>query len=274
LNEENKYNEIRDLLKSLPRISSSEDFEIKLRHKINLLDANEEFAQHNEKVFKTKESRGFELFGKPVPFWLIPSVSFGVVLIIVYSFWLFGGGSTNLNKNIQSGTDSGNNIVTSPQEQLKTNTEAQYDNKEKNIAMDETKPDEVKPDNNLFPPDARPDEIPKMVQPVDRISVEEETMAFPPLPSVNEDKMKSDGFIREQKPKAKEPEMMKEEQTGEKKEKKNVNAIKTEKGIDFKDSNKNDLLKDKTGIMDEKKQKKDGIKSKIDSLKKSLEINK
>jgi len=264
---------------ALPKVDASDDFLTKLQHKINLLDSGEQPAAIKKEHKEATESKGFWIFKKPLPAWLIPAASFGVVLIIVFTFWMIYKGtpdSTQQTLTEQKVTDQ--NIAV-PQEQNIPQTKEPEDISKKDLALD-IKNQETEKGETVSPPESKPDESPKMKEPTDKISTDKEPTdkistdkddikALPPAPSKKEEQKLPESMIRDKKVEAKEPEVKKEEQKEvmEADVKKSVNAVKTEKGIDF-ESGKSDILKEKTGVMEDKKQKKDGIRSKIDSVKK------
>ncbi len=269
---EDNYKEIRKKLRALPKIDARDDFMLKLQHRINLLDSAEtplEPAKENKPV---TENKGFWLFKKPLPGWLIPAAGFGIVIVIVFSFWMIYKSSPDLSeqKIAEQKTESQN--ITTPVEQSAPEVKSQTDISGKDLAVDmgrEKKSEEKSPSL----PEPKTDELPVMKQPVDNAPVDriEDTKALPPVPSNREEKKLPESMIKEKKIEATEPEVKKDEEKSEVKEpeKKNINAIKSDKGIDFYD--KKEILKDKTGVMEEKGKNKDGIRSKIDSVKKGID---
>ncbi|MBN1634165.1 MAG: hypothetical protein JW917_08380 [Ignavibacteria bacterium] len=262
----------------MPKINASDDFINKLQHKINLLDSGEQPIVTKKELKAAAEGKGFWLFKKPLPAWLIPAASIGVVLIIIFSIWMIYKDSPDLPQQPVTEQTSGDKIVTTPPEQSTPETNKTEDISKKDLALDISTEQNRKVET-ILTSEPRPDLSPKMKEPEDKITIDkEDTKALPPAPSTNEGQKLPESMIREKKVEAKEPEVKKEEEKEVKGAdvKKSVNAIKTEKGIDFEDGKsdilkeKPDILKEKTGVMEDKKQKKDGIRSKIDSVKKSF----
>lgn len=272
MDNEDKYREIRKKLKALPRMNASDDFMVKLQHKINLLDSGEIQEETVKEHKPAAESKGFWLFKKTLPAWLIPAAGFGIVLVIVFSFWMIYKGSPDLPEQKISEQKTDGQTVPAPVEQSAPEIKSQTDISEKDLAVDMGR-EETAEEKTPTMPEPKSDELPLMKEPADKTPVDriEDTKALPPLPSTREEKKMPESIINEKKIEAMEPEIKKDEGKAEIKEteKKNINAIKSEKGIDFND--KKDLLKEKTGVMEEKRKNKDGIRSKVDSVKKGDE---
>jgi hypothetical protein len=269
LDVEEKYKEIRKKLMALPKVDASDDFMTKLQHKINLLDSGEQPVAIKKEQKESPASKGFWIFGRPLPAWLIPAAGVGVVLIIVFTFWMMNKGTPDLQQQTLTEQKSGDPNITVPSEQNIPETTKLEDISKKDLALD-IGTEKTKEEETVSPPESKPDESPIMKEPSDKISTDRnDTKALPPAPSVNEGQKIPESMIREKNVEAKEPEVKKEEQKEVKEAdvKKSVNAIKTEKGLDF-EGGKSDILKEKTGVMEDKKQKKDGIRSKVDSVKK------
>lgn len=269
---EDKYQEIREKLRTLPKMKASDDFFIKLQHRINLLDSGELPAETIQEHKAAAESKSFWIFKKPLPAWLIPAAGFGIVLVIVFTFWMIYKGTSDFSEQKIAEQKTGDQTVTIPVEQSTPESKKPDEISGKDLAVDM---DREKAAEEKLPSISEPkkDELPVMKEPVDKISNEktEDTKALPPLNSSNNGQKVPETMIKDEKIEAKEPEMKKEDERTVIKdsEKRNINAIKSEKGIDFKDNN--DLLKEKTGVMEEKKKNKDGIRSKIDSVKKGFD---
>lgn len=266
---EDKYTEIRKKLMALPKMTASDDFMTKLQHKINLLDSGEQPVTIKKEQKESAVSKGFWIFKRPLPAWLIPAAGIGIVLIIVLTYWIINKETPDLSRQTLTEQKSSDQEVTAPPEQNIPETKKPEDISKKDLALDISK-EKTENEETVSLPESRKDESPKMKEPEEKISTDKiETKTLPPAPTINEGQKIPESMIREKKTEAKEPEP-KEEVRKEFKEadvNKSVNAIKTEKGIEF-ESGKTDILKEKTGIMEDKKQKKDGIRSKIDSLKK------
>lgn len=98
MNTEEKYPEIREKLRKLPRVKARDDFLNKLLNKINLLENQPATLSHFQKEDYDKELQSekslsqkvLEKFTrrKPVWNWLVPTVSFAVILLVIFSYLL------------------------------------------------------------------------------------------------------------------------------------------------------------------------------------------
>ena len=115
MSEAEKYWEIHEMLLKLPVVKASDDFMVKLQQKINLSEAENTYISPKKSVFRR--------------FILIPSLSFGIILIAGIIIWsaLF-----NNSKN-----EIGNVNLTPDVEEQKQNLIP--DTKNNNIAQEITK---------------------------------------------------------------------------------------------------------------------------------------
>ncbi len=97
MNTEEKYPEIREKLRKLPRIKARDDFLNRLLNRINLLENQPLTVSHPKKEEHDKEfhlekplsEKILEKFSMRKPVWLIPTVSFAVILLVVFSYLLY-----------------------------------------------------------------------------------------------------------------------------------------------------------------------------------------
>ncbi|HEX2786849.1 MAG TPA: hypothetical protein VHP32_03015 [Ignavibacteria bacterium] len=164
--EDEKYLQIREKLRSLPRVKASDNFMVSLQHKINLVDAEARHLgstihkQTHERLQQGTLSRFFGFQQRP---WLIPSLSFTVVIFLVLIAVYFGyfntsgtdmqtsnnspqtitqnsgvtGNTNNTNSTNTQQPNSGNNTGTA-QEKI-GNTDSQPGNDEGLLATNDDK---------------------------------------------------------------------------------------------------------------------------------------
>jgi hypothetical protein len=105
--EDEKYLQIREKLRSLPRVKASDNFMVSLQHKINLADAETRHLgstihkQTHERIHQGTLSRFFGFQQRP---WLIPSLSFTVVIFLVLIAVYFGYFNTSGTNDQQVAT--------------------------------------------------------------------------------------------------------------------------------------------------------------------------
>jgi len=87
MNEEEKYKEIRDKLKKLPKIKASENFNIKLKQKINLAESKITGKElHKELTKKREDNLINKILGSTTRPWLIPAMSMIVIIFVILIF--------------------------------------------------------------------------------------------------------------------------------------------------------------------------------------------
>jgi hypothetical protein len=88
--EEEKYLEIREKLKNLPKLKASEGFTARLQSKILSIEAEETVYQNQN--LKRSEGGFFQhIFGRQRNTWLIPASGFAVILIVAGIFYFSPG---------------------------------------------------------------------------------------------------------------------------------------------------------------------------------------
>lgn len=155
-NEDEKYLHIREKLRSLPQVKASDNFMMSLQYKINLIDAeshNLSSTIHKETHERINRGVFARFFGVQQRPWLIPSLSFTVVIFLVLTIVYFGyfntsgtndtqqtlSGNTQTNDQKEGGTgltnnNSGNN------NQQSGNTNSSSSNAEPRIGNTDSQP--------------------------------------------------------------------------------------------------------------------------------------
>ena len=115
--EEEKYPEIRNKLLSLPKVKASEDFMMKLQHKINLADAEEKSAKIKANTAGKSKKKFFGFSG-----WLVPSLSFGAVagiafLVVYIGFIKTAKENTGID-NVASTQEKSNSEITKSEDKV------------------------------------------------------------------------------------------------------------------------------------------------------------
>ncbi|HRE40754.1 MAG TPA: hypothetical protein PLG90_05430 [Ignavibacteria bacterium] len=123
--EEEKYLEIREKLRNLPKVTASDNFVTRLQHSINTLDAElVSTTIHNQNVEKIEKGFFSRFFGENRNPWLVPSLGFTVliflILIAVYSYNI---SSTNETATTQINSTAPENLSQQNNTPSKTNTE-------------------------------------------------------------------------------------------------------------------------------------------------------
>ncbi|MCX7833122.1 MAG: hypothetical protein N2490_02795 [Ignavibacteria bacterium] len=140
MNTEEKYPEIREKLRKLPRIKARDDFLNRLLNKINLLENQPAAFYHSQKEDYDKELQSekslsqkvLEKFSrrKPAWNWLVPTVSFAVILLVIFSYLL-------VLRNVET-----------PQETISSPEVKQESEVKPNTIVEEPKIDKIYPDFN------------------------------------------------------------------------------------------------------------------------------
>lgn len=124
-NEDEKYLHIREKLRSLPKVKASDNFMVSLQHKINLIDAeshNLSSTIHKETHERINQGAFAKFFGFQQRPWLIPSLSFTVVIFLVLTIVYFGYFNTSGTNDTQ--TAPGNNQTITQNNSANNNTTA------------------------------------------------------------------------------------------------------------------------------------------------------
>lgn len=115
--EEEKYPEIRNKLLSLPKVKASEDFMMKLQHKINLADAEEKSAKIKANTAGESKKKFFGFSG-----WLVPSLSFGAVagiaFFVVYIGFIKTAKENTGIDNVASTQEKSNSEITKSEDKV------------------------------------------------------------------------------------------------------------------------------------------------------------
>ncbi len=198
MNTEEKYPEIRDKLRKLPRIKAREDFLSRLLNKINLLENQPEALSHQLKEEKDKEFHLEKSFSqkvlekfrrrKPIWNWLIPTVSFAIIILVIFSYLLVVRNTDTYQVPTPSPqTTQQTEIKTSPfKEEIKTD-KVQPELKNENVEYSELR-------EESFPKkEITSKETPKvsnesgMVAPIDRKDLDIKNKNEPPVNGKNND---------------------------------------------------------------------------------------
>lgn len=113
-NEDEKYLHIREKLRSLPQVKASDNFMVSLQHKINLIDAeshNLSSKIHKETHERINQGAFAKFFGFQQRPWLIPSLSFTVVIFLVLTIVYFGYFNTSGTNDTQTATGNNQTIT-------------------------------------------------------------------------------------------------------------------------------------------------------------------
>ena len=112
MSEKEKYLDIREKLKSLPRVEASDDFVNQLQAKINIIEAEKQSNSiHKENIEKLEGGFFAKLFGQSTNPWLVPA--FGVTAVIALVFvWVFVISNNNTSEDMtSSGEKTGEQIT-------------------------------------------------------------------------------------------------------------------------------------------------------------------
>lgn len=266
MNTEEKYPEIREKLRKLPRIKTRDDFLSRLLNRINLLENQPLTVSHPKKEEHDKEfhlekplsEKILEKFSRRKPVWLIPTISFAVILLVVFSYLLYIRNTdtqqetvspSQLTQEIETKTPS---IKEEPKTDILTLTQP----KEENLQYSETKEDVPSKKQTSK-------ELPKVsneagvVAPLERKEPDLKTEAKPDINGKNNDEKN----LKEIDKKVKADEETKEKTTDTKGK---VEVSKTKSAVVPTPKNKIEI--EKEGFLEEKKKTEKEIKS--DSLKK------
>lgn len=113
-NEDEKYLHIREKLRNLPQVKASDNFMVSLQHKINLIDAeshNLSSKIHKETHERINQGAFAKFFGFQQRPWLIPSLSFTVVIFLVLTIVYFGYFNTSGTNDTQTATGNNQTIT-------------------------------------------------------------------------------------------------------------------------------------------------------------------
>jgi hypothetical protein len=131
-NEDEKYLHIREKLRNLPQVKASDNFMVSLQHKINLIDADSHKLSttiHKETHERINQGTFAKFFGFQQRPWLIPSLSFTVVIFLVLTIVYFGYFNTSGTNDTQT-TNTNNQTITQNNSANNNNTTNNTENKE------------------------------------------------------------------------------------------------------------------------------------------------
>lgn len=265
---EEKYPEIREKLKKLPRIKARDDFLGRLLNKITLLENQSAiFSQSQKEEYdknlqseKTISQKVLEKFTrrKPVWNWLIPTVSFAVILLVIFSYLLVLRNTDNIQEPIQT-----------PQVKIETaNKTPSMDEKKTDLAPPEIKGENLQYTEGREEPTSKKEiitkEIPRatneagMVAPLERKEIDLKADTKPPVNGKNNDGKDEQVKLKKDEEETK----IEDKNNGETKGK--VEVSKTRSTVIPVPKKKTDIEKD--GLIDKKK--KPQLEIKPDSIKK------
>ena len=112
MSEKEKYLDIREKLKSLPRVEARDDFVNQLQAKINIIEAEKQSNSiHKENTEKLEGGFFAKLFGQSTNPWLVPA--FGVTAVIALVFvWVFVISNNNTSEDMTSSENNTSEQIT------------------------------------------------------------------------------------------------------------------------------------------------------------------
>lgn len=132
-NEDEKYLHIREKLRNLPQVKASDNFMVSLQHKINLIDAeshNLSSTIHQQTHERINQGAFAKFFGFQQRPWLIPSLSFTVVIFLVLTIVYFGYFNTSGTNDTQTANTNNQTITQNNSANNNTTPNNQESNKE------------------------------------------------------------------------------------------------------------------------------------------------
>lgn len=132
-NEDEKYLHIREKLRNLPQVKASDNFMVSLQHKINLIDAeshNLSSTIHKETHERINQGAFAKFFGFQQRPWLIPSLSFTVVIFLVLTIVYFGYFNTSGTNDTQTANTNNQTITQNNSANNNTTTKNSENSKE------------------------------------------------------------------------------------------------------------------------------------------------
>jgi len=120
--EDEKYLDIREKIRNLPKITASDDFVTKLQHRINTLEADlVSTSIHHQNTEKLEKGFFSRFFGEKRNPWLVPAMGFTVliflILIVVYNYNISTNNetaTTQVNTNTPENITQQNNTTNQP----------------------------------------------------------------------------------------------------------------------------------------------------------------